>query len=396
MHRFAFAVVAATAAACAGQSSPTVTEAEFLSALQEDHPALLARAEGIAVAEAELRRRGTLANPRLEATHEDPSGPTDQIDLTLTWQLPRPSRRAAVASGQRGLAAAQARLAFDRIVLRLEMREVYADWAVATELASRVGDHARTVGELATRERRRAEHGETSGLAADRLALAAAELLAQHAILESDSIYAAARARGWNPSMSRRSRPSLSRLPPNPVGAGDEHPTVTELEQELEAAKLTQEAEGRYIELPELIAGWQQVDAGPESLDGPILGLSWQLPLADRNRAERALAEARIEAATARLEAARRTIGAGREGARASYQRLAEATAAARGANTGNRQILSAEAAAFQAGEASLTDLLDTLRSVLAAEMTTLRVHAAALEAHRRLERFEGRPLDLE
>ena len=398
MHRFALAAAATALAAvpCAAQSSPTVTEAEFLSALAEGHPALVARQEAVAIAEAEVLRAETLSNPRFGATREAPSGLADQIDLTLSWQLPHPSRRPTVAAEERGLAAAEARFAYDRLQLRVAMREAFAGWAVATELAGRLGDRVRTVSDLAQRQRRRAESGEASGLEADRLALATAELKSQQALLESEALDAAATARGWNPALSPGSRPSLSPLPPIPTSIGKGHPSLTALEEEVKVARLTQKAEGRYVDLPEIVAGWQQVDAGPQSFDGPILGLSWQLPLADRNQPERALADARVEAATARYDAARRRIEAERTGAVAAYERLVTASADARAANARNEQIVTATMAAFRAGETSLTDLLDTVRSVLSAESTALRLHAAALEAHRRLEQLVGRPLDLE
>ena len=79
-----------------------------------------------------------------------------------------------------------------------------------------------------------------------------------------------------------------------------------------------------------------------------------------------------------------------------AYERLVTATADANAANARNEQMVTATMAAFQGGETSLTDLLDTVRSVLAAESTALRLHGAALKAHRRLERLAGRPLDLE
>lgn len=405
MQRFAFALeVVATALAAVpcislsllAQPSPTVTEAEFLSALVEDHPALVVRREAVAIAEAEARRVGTLSNPVFRATREDPSGPADQIDLTLSWQLPQPSRGPAVASRERRLAAAEARFAYHRLELRLAMREAYAAWAVASELTGRLGVRLRTVSDLAQRQRRRAQSGESSGLEASRLALAAAELESQQALLESEALDASAIARGWNPAISLASRPSLPTLPPVPVSLAEGHPTLTALGEEVDAARLATRAQARYVDLPELVAGWQRVEAGPESFAGPILGVSWQLPLTDRNQPGRVLAEARLEAATARRDAVRRRIDAERAGAVAAYERLVTATVAARAANAANEQMVAATMAAFQAGETSLTDLLDTVRSVLAAESTSLRLHGAALEAHRRLERLAGRPLDLQ
>ena len=52
--------------------------------------------------------------------------------------------------------------------------------------------------------------------------------------------------------------------------------------------------------------------------------------------------------------------------------------------------------ATFRLGESRLTDLLETLRSVLSARLAALDLYAAALEAHRTLELAAGRPLSTE
>jgi outer membrane protein TolC len=58
-------------------------------------------------------------------------------------------------------------------------------------------------------------------------------------------------------------------------------------------------------------------------------------------------------------------------------------------------QMIAAAVTSFRLGEASLTDLLDTLRAALQAEETALDLHASALDAHRQLERLAGRSLEL-
>ena len=49
--------------------------------------------------------------------------------------------------------------------------------------------------------------------------------------------------------------------------------------------------------------------------------------------------------------------------------------------------------AGFEAGESTVTDLLDALRALLEARLSALDLYAATLEAHRRLEVATGRPL---
>jgi outer membrane protein TolC len=118
--------------------------------------------------------------------------------------------------------------------------------------------------------------------------------------------------------------------------------------------------------------------------------LEWPLPLFDRGRAERARAEVRIDALEARLAVARLTLEAGREGALAAYERLRAAAAEAATAGDSVEPMLAAATASFRAGEVDLTDLLETLRAGSSTRLQALELRAAALEAHRELERLTG------
>lgn len=55
--------------------------------------------------------------------------------------------------------------------------------------------------------------------------------------------------------------------------------------------------------------------------------------------------------------------------------------------------VIESSAARYRLGESTLTDLLETLRTVLTASETAVALYADALEAHRALERAAGRPL---
>lgn len=73
------ALVAAVLAVSPATGQPTVvTEAEFLSAVGEDHPALGALREGVASARAEALAAATLADPELGVVREDPDGPASR------------------------------------------------------------------------------------------------------------------------------------------------------------------------------------------------------------------------------------------------------------------------------------------------------------------------------
>ena len=95
MHRFAVAgLLPVLFTAIAGAQSPPsrITEAEFLSVLDEAHPAVLARQRQVSDAQANIVAASTLANPRLGVVSEDLSGPIRQLYVLLSWELPRLSR----------------------------------------------------------------------------------------------------------------------------------------------------------------------------------------------------------------------------------------------------------------------------------------------------------------
>jgi cobalt-zinc-cadmium efflux system outer membrane protein len=392
MSRFALAglLPAFLAASVAAQDSPVVTEAEFLSVLDASYPAVVESAQALALARARVLEASTFENPVLGVVREDPSGPVEQTDWTVSWRLPDAARRPEIESRERTADAAEARFSQDLLSLRQAMREVYAEWAVATARRERLAAQAARVAALAGREALRAEQGEASGLEAHRLSLAAGGLEARAALAAAAADEARARARGWHPGLPADAEPLLPPLPPAPPEAGADHPSLRAAEEDLAAAELAQEAVGRFVRSPELSVGWQRQEAGAESIDGPILGLAWSVPVLDRNRAERAAAEARISGARARLERVRRDLEAGRAAARAAFDRLASALEDARAGLAGNERMLDGAEAAFRHGEASLTDLLETQRSVTESELAVLDLQAAALAAHRELERLAG------
>ena len=121
-------------------------------------------------------------------------------------------------------------------------------------------------------------------------ALAAAELARSRAIVQV-----------WRPDLPAQSTPELPLLPPAPerLTAGHArfaaHPRAAALQAQLTSARSDESLAARFLLLPQLEAGWQHQEISGVTFDGPILGLSWPIPLADRDRAER-LAAARRRA----------------------------------------------------------------------------------------------------
>lgn len=376
-------------AAGGAQAPPILTETEFLSVLDETHPAVRESAESVALAEAGLRGTTTFDNPVIGAVREEPSSSVGQIEIMVSWQLPDVGRGARIAAHQRQIDAAKAHFAQRLADHRLAMRKVYADWAVADQRQRRLSIRAERVELLAKREARRSEKGEISGLEAHRLRLAASALRSRVAMAAAEAEQARARVTAWYVELPDGVRPMLPELPPVPSVDGS-NLMVLAAEEDLAAAKLAIMAARRVVSSPEISLGWLRQEAGSESLDGPIIGLAWSVPLFDRKQAARDTAEAKRKTAEARLGRVQREVDTSRVSARNSLTHLSTALAQTRQDLAINDRILDGAEAAFRHGEVPLTDLLETHRSVVEAELAMLDLHAAALAAHRDLEGLAG------
>lgn len=376
------------AAGASDTSAPIVTEEEFLRALDASHPAVRAAAQAVEEAESERIAAATLQNPMLGVTREDPSGPVEQTDWTLSWQLPQPERALQARALEHLVTAAEARRRLALTDLRSSLREVYARWALASARREVITEQARRLESLADRQAHRAELGEAAGLEARRLRLAVAQLRTRIAIAEDGRLEAEADARAANPDLLARAVPKLPELPDTAPPAED--PMLLQATRaEKEAASLQQQASRRLLRAPQVTVGWQRQETGLESLDGPILGLRWSLPLFDRKQAEQVEAEARLAGADSRHEISQRQVRSQHSTLEARYQTLRDAVAAAEAPRRDARSVLDGIEAAFRHGEASLTDLLETVRSVAEIELAHLDLYGTALATHRALEHHQ-------
>ena len=389
-----FAVPDETVAA-SSRDRPVVTEAEFLSVLDETHPAVRESVAAVGRAEAAVLEARTFNNPELGAVREDPAGPIGQTDILVSWQLPGVERGPEIEAREGEVEAARRRFNHQLLTHRLAMREAYAGWAVAAARQNRLAAQAERVESLAEREAARAEGGEASGLEASRLQLAAAMLRSRVALAGVAGEEARAEAAAWNPGLPPDARPVLPELPEAPsVNGADTR--VRAAEATLAAAELARLATRPVTASPEVTLGWQEQDIGLGSASGPVFGVAWSVPLFDRRQAARRRSGTALEAARARLELVERESTASRTAASNNFTRLASALAEAGEELGATERMLDGAEAAFRQGEAGLTDLLETHRSVTEAELAVLDLHEAALAVHRELERLaavrEGGP----
>ena len=377
---------------------PRLTEAEFLSVLESSHPAIIQARSAADEATASVLAAKVRPRPELTFVRENPRGDgieVEQTDWTLSWApFPR-ARRSRVQAAQAAAQAAEHSYQADVLSLRLVLREAFANWAIQEARGERLAGIAERVQTLARREATRFERGESSGLVARRLGIASSELLNRLALVEAAKETARAEALKWRPDVPPTALPELPSLPP-PTDSTHAHPRLAQAEASVRAATLEEEAANRLVALPELIAGWQRQETSGQSLDGPVLGLSWSVPLFDRNQAERARSSSRLAGEEARLETVRRELEARHNGAASAYRRLLDALEDSDQRASDWRSILEGGEASFRLGESSLTDLLEIYRSVSASEMAALDLYEAALEAHRTLETLQAKPLTLD
>ena len=371
-----------------------LTEKEFLAPITAGHPAVVALTERLANAEGE-RRAARLMNPQVGFDREVPDGAANQSIFWLRWQLPLDGRRGLrKRAAEAGVQAAESEFDWAKLQLRVRLRGVYAEWAQVAERRDLLSANVTVVKRLAERARMRADSGEESGLGARRLALAAAEVQSELAQAEAALVRIEAKVRVVHPELQpgvQPVRPALPEMAPNLDGS--DRPDVEARRFEVQQAEFKKRLSGRFLEFPELMAGWTRIDVTPGTLDGPVFGVSWSLPLFDRRQGERAQAARNVAIAEARLALANARARAELEAAYGAYAQMRAAAAEVTAITADADVLVESATAAFQVGENTLTDLLETLRSVLSSQMAALNLHHNALEAHRNLEVAVGEPL---
>lgn len=376
-------------------SSEALSEREFLQPLTSKHALILAREGELAEAKRAQRRAATLANPTLELEHEAPTDDAAQTTIKLGWRPPLDGRRGlAIEAGAAAVTGAQLKLDWQLLELREEMRAVFADWAVAEQRKVLLARHYEDLRSLEARLSARAEQGEESQLAAHRFALAVSAIRARLARAEAERSQRRGLALRVREGLSPEAVPMLPTLPELPgIGGETPRPDLLAQKSELEAAILRQRLSGRWFEFPSLILGWTRISGSDEDNAGPYIGLSWDAPLFDRNQAGQEHSAKTVSIAQAQLLLAERDAEQRRPAARSAYVALRASVAEVREIVLRAPGVVEAASASFLAGESSMTDLLETLASVLESKLAALDLQAEALAAHREFELSIGRSL---
>jgi cobalt-zinc-cadmium efflux system outer membrane protein len=375
------------------------SHAQMLSEMQFVEDAL-ANHPGIAIAEADVaavsggrRQAGIFGNPDLSWEREEADVALRQDTWRLSWRLPFDGRKHRVAAADAAVAASTAIFDATRFDIRGEMRTLFAAWFIAIEREAVLQSHLDHTRRLAEWVRARAEQGEAAGVEARRLELEVEVLSRQLAEVRADARAQQAAAATWSDLVSDETRPRRPLLPPPPDTvdvAGS--PDIVALTQRVAEAEARHELQKRVLEPPEISLGWQDIRGAEQSVDGPVFAVAWPVPLFDRNQGNRETAAARTDRARSELELKTRRAVQDASVALAWYSSL-YSTAASHGSDASDSDVVVSVLAAFEAGEASLTDVLDSLRTTVDVRIARIETLAGALAAERKLEAAIGRPI---
>jgi outer membrane protein, heavy metal efflux system len=163
------------------------------------------------------------------------------------------------------------------------------------------------------------------------------------------------------------------------------------LRKEIEAAQFSaRAAERRRIPEPEVVAGTKSSSFGDGGI-GSIVGVQAAIPLFDRGRPERALAQARASQAEARIAAFRLSLRAEIVGWRAAVTARRETAERYRSSAVSSAdQIERIAQVSYEAGERGILELLDAFRSGATARIRQAALDAAVREAEIELEFVSG------
>ena len=394
MSRVSWALVLSlTIAGSTPLDAQILTEQIFLEDCLTNHPGIASAEANVEAASGVYRQAGVFANPEITWEREAPDFAARQDTLRLSWRLPFDGRRHRLAAAEATVAASKCNVLNTNLIARLEMRSLFASWYIATEREKILDENLEQTRRLADWLRARAEEGEAAGVEARRLDLEV-EVLAQNAArarAEANATRVAAAV--WSTLVSSTAAPARPALPAPPDTADvSDRADLNTLTHRVRAAEAQHRLQERILEPPEISVGWMEIRDSVQTFDGPVLGLTWPLPFFDRNQGSRQSAAAKVTQASSELEFARQRAEQHLQAALASYSGLYRVVMNTSG-KAAHGDVLDAVLAAFEAGEASLTDMLDALRATLGVEIARLETLNRTLHAERELEAALGRPI---
>lgn len=399
------ASVSISVPARAQEAPPSVTRitlAEALALFGRNNLDLRSARAQAAEAVALARQSAAFPNPMLTGSHEPLSDGDDSysesylgVSQRIEWPATRNARQTAAT---RLAAAAIARLAADSVRLAFGVKQAYVEAVRAEHIANllgRVTDVFRGAERSATE---RLREGDISVYEARRIAV---ERRRYEAALAEAQLDASAARRTLAVLVAPEAEAAelvpadTVVTPPMPdtidvTLAFARRPEIVAARAELEAARAAADV-ARRERVPDVTAtsGYKRQSDG---LTGLHLGLSFPIPLWDRGAGDVAAADARVDAASARLALEERRIANDVRRALEVYRshvRRAALLAAPLSAEAAD--LLSIAQLAYDAGEMDLVALLDAADALRAARTLEARFRADFWTSYFDLERALGR-----
>ncbi len=382
------------------QSLP-LTEVEALARLSPASARVRAIRAAIDVARADVLAAGRWPNPRVTFDREAVAGITENMTM-VSQALPVTGRRGFEVQAASALVDANANRADEalrraRADLRLAFAQLMSAQLRERELTS-ARDRLRGLADVLARreaagdaagfDRLRAER-EVLNIDADRAGAATERARAQATLagffvdaVDPTSIVAVASSTTPSPP------PAVDALVERAESIRGE---LLALRKDIDAARLSMRAaDRRRVPEPEVVGGTKSSTAGGGDI-GSVITVHASLPLFDRNRPERALAEARAKQAEARAEAFQLALRAEIGALRSAVIDRREAADRYRAAAVNSAgEIERIAQVSYDAGERGILELLDAYRTGASARVRQATLDAAARQAEIELEFVSG------
>jgi len=385
-----------------GAQSLSLTEADVLARLSPDSPRVRAIRAGTDIARAEVLSVSRWPNPRVTIDRESVAGVTEYLTM-VAQPLPISGRRRLEVQAASALVDASTTRADDVLRrARADLRLAYAHLVAAQareltltaardrlrELTAIIATRERA-GDAAGFDRLRAER-DVSDLDADLSSAATDRARAQAAIAGffADATDPARIVAAPAPTAGVADMPAIDALVVRALAVRGE---LLALEKEAAAAKFSASAaERRRIPELEVLAGTKSSTGGGGDI-GSVVTVQASIPLFDRGKPERALADARAKQTEAQADAFRALLRSEITALRAEV--VGRRTAAARyrdAAVGGAAEIERVARVSYDAGERGILELLDAYRTGSAARTRQAALDLAARQAEIELEFASG------
>lgn len=363
-------------------------------------PRLAAARQAVEAAQGAARQAGLWRNPTLNATVEDPRRDTRTTAITLDIPLELGGQRAArLRAAAQAVDLASAELSQTRADVRADVIRTFFTLRIAQERALLARDSAELAGRAAHAAAQRVAAGKVSPVEATRAQIDEAQAQLEQAEATAElamARVALASALGDTTTSIQEVQGDLNALPPLP--------DLSQLEALLDASPALQigrlEAARRLAlveverrkRVPELTLNLGAQRDAATGRTQAVVGLSWPLPVFDRNQGAVLEARRRAEQADDERRATHLRL-------RAELQEAAQRLALAHHSLAllqdtvlpSARQAYEAASQGFNAGKFGFLEVLDAQRSLLQARARYLHTQAAAYQAAATMDRITGR-----